>query len=392
MRRLSTSRGRWAEALEAAHEKGVVHRDLKPANVKVTPEGSVKVLDFGLARAGPKRDWVDLPSAPTVTGELDGPGVIIGTAAYMSPGAGAREGGGQARRSLVVRSGAVRDAHGAAGCSRPDSVGHAGCGVDEGAGMGSGSREGRRLLRKCLQKDAKLRLRDIGDAWELLEDASAPASSKSKLPWAVAGIAVTDCRWRTLWFGLARDAADRELRSNPWFGWTSISGPTFCSIRLDAPDVILSPDGSRAGICVPAAALRAPARSGHITVLAGTEERISPFFSPDGQWVAFFANGQLLKISVEGGSPVKLCDAPPSRSLQGSHGATMGTFWRFCNLALSLARVPSAGGKPTPIPQQQSQFVTWPQVLPGSKAALVTGVRKMKSAACRSRMDGPKRC
>jgi serine/threonine-protein kinase len=106
-------------------------------------------------------------------------------------------------------------------------------------------------------------------------------------------------------------------------------------------------------------------------VLEGTEGAFSPFFSPDGQWVAFFANGQLLKISVEGGSPVKLCDAPPSRSLKGYWGDD-GNILAVLRSGMNLDRVPSAGGNPEPITQQQSQSTTWFQVFPGSKAALLT--------------------
>jgi len=111
-----------AEALEAAHEQGIIHRDLKPANITVRPDGAVKVLDFGLAKAlaqDPRtsrpQDLNDLANSPTITTPaMTQAGMILGTAAYMAPEAGPRQGGGQARGHLGVRCRAVRDAHGSA--------------------------------------------------------------------------------------------------------------------------------------------------------------------------------------------------------------------------------------------------------------------------------------
>ena len=110
-----------AEALEAAHEQGIIHRDLKPANIKVRPDGTVKVLDFGLAKALDPASALGasagqaLSQAPTITTPaMTMAGMILGTAAYMSPGAGARQAPGQARRHLGVRVRAVRDTGGQA--------------------------------------------------------------------------------------------------------------------------------------------------------------------------------------------------------------------------------------------------------------------------------------
>jgi serine/threonine-protein kinase len=178
-----------ADALEAAHEKGIVHRDLKPANILVTPAGVVKVLDFGLAKAADGSAG-DPQNSPTVTISPTRAGVILGTAPYMSPE--------QARGKVVDKRADIW----AFGCVLYEML------TGERAFDGETTTDilaavvktepdltkvplkVRRLLRRCLEKDDKKRLRDIGDACELVEDEDAPeaATTHSRLAWAVAAV------------------------------------------------------------------------------------------------------------------------------------------------------------------------------------------------------------
>ena len=126
-----------AAALEVAHEKGIVHRDLKPANIMVTPDGQVNVLDFGLAKvfADETGDVVDPSSSPTLSAPATRAGVILGTAAYMKPRAGAGPGGRQAKRHLLVWLGALRDAGRSLGFCGSDGLRHPGRDSPDGAGL-----------------------------------------------------------------------------------------------------------------------------------------------------------------------------------------------------------------------------------------------------------------
>src|SRR5512136_463735 len=191
-----------AEALEAAHQKGIVHRDLKPANVKVRQDGTVKVLDFGLAKAWQEEvPEVDTAHSPTITGHHTRAGVILGTAAYMSPE--------QARGKPVDTRADIW----AFGCLLYEML--TGRRLFEGETVSDVlaavlrsdpewsllppdlPRSMRRLLGRCLERDPRIRLRDIGDARFDLEDARVRRGETAGVAVATVQSRVTRRRWPT---------------------------------------------------------------------------------------------------------------------------------------------------------------------------------------------------
>ena len=371
-----------ADALEAAHEKGIVHRDLKPANVKITPEGVVKVLDFGLAKA-PEQSPPISASSPTLTMRATQAGVIMGTAAYMSPEQASAK--PVDKRADIWSFGVVlwemltgrqlfsgeTISHTLADVLRAE--------IDVRKLPAGTPQLIRDLVRRCLDRDTKTRLRDIGEARIAIQkylanpvDDAAPTpptatTRRTWLPWAIAGIAIAVGGW-----------------------WPSSSPVEQPLMRLDLdlgadakfaqgrPSLALSPDGTKLVYAV-----AGPDSRFHLWVrrldqvspvmLTGTEDADSPFFSPDGRSVGYFADGKLKKIGIAGGAPVTLCDAPAGCG--GSWGED-GSIAFAPNIGSAIFRVASAGGTPTPLTQLDSakseRSHRYPQFLPGGKALLFT--------------------
>jgi serine/threonine-protein kinase len=314
-----------AEALEAAHEKSIIHRDLKPANVKVTPEGKVKVLDFGLAKAfAGDTSTEDMRNSPTLSMAATMQGVILGTAAYMSP----EQARGKAvdKRTDIWAFGAVlyELLTGKAAFHGEDVTDILAAVVraepDWQALPAATPVKVRDLLRRCLQKDKTQRFRDAGDARIEIEDAlaapkdsgitqAAPAST-SKLLKAVGAVAaaVTIIAVVTSWVAWrATQPIEQPLR--PLVRLDVDLGP---DVSLGSPygaDEIISPDGTRLVYVSQSRLFTRRLDQPNATELAGTQGAYAPFFSPDGQWVAFFVVGKLKKISVEARSDIDLCDA-----------------------------------------------------------------------------------
>jgi serine/threonine-protein kinase len=321
-----------AEALEAAHEQGIVHRDLKPANIKLRPDGTVKVLDFGLAKA-----WEAETSdsgfslSPTLTQNATVEGVILGTAAYMAP----EQARGQAvdRRADIWAFGVLlwemlTGSRLFEGDTVTDVLASVLKETPDLAALPSGTPDPiRHLIARCLERDAKQRLQWIGEARialstapldpEVTGAAEPPERGSSgryleRMAWGAALAAVVLAAL-ALWIGRGPEAPRDMAR------FSVVLGDDKRLSFIDLPLLDLSPDGRMVAF--------AAADLSHgqdmiflrrldentIRVLEGTEGASNPFFSPDGRSIGFFADGRLKRIPTAGGSTVTLAAAPTPR-------------------------------------------------------------------------------
>lgn len=376
------------EGLEYAHDRGIVHRDLKPANVKMTSDDSVKILDFGLAKAlEGDASSIDLSTSPTLSRMATQAGVLLGTAAYMSPEQA--KGKPVDRRTdiwafgcvmyemltglMTFRGESVTDALAAVIKEEPDWT----------QLPATTPIRVRVLLQRCLQKNPKQRLQAIGDARisldEVLAGAPDPAIGgeaqitapgwRRALPWAVAGVlavALAIVGWG--WWRAPRAVEQPLVRLDVDLG---------PDISLAAPSsagssVIISPDGTRLAYLASVSGSKPrlfvrKLDQPKAKELAGTEGAVAPFFSPDGHWIGFSIGSKSSKISVEGGAVVPLAgevDAPASS--WGEDGVVTGRYGK------GLIRTPLGGGAPVPLTQIASgeRIHAYPKILPGGEAVL----------------------
>ena len=342
-----------AEALEAAHEQGIIHRDLKPANIKLRPDGTVKVLDFGLAKAlEPNSAHVDATASPTITSPamMTGVGMLLGTAAYMSPE--------QARGKAVDRRSDIW----AFGCVLYEMLTRRRAFEADDVSLTLArvlEREPewnwiptevpsrvRQAMRACLRKDPKQR---IGDAQSLrlaLEGAFETAATHTQ-----GGIVAHSVWGRRLTVAAASGiVAVLVTTLAAWSLWPAEAPPTVTRFDYDIPPgqqvtgqagLAVSPDGRQFAYMTAEGLYLRTMETLEATLIQGTQGT-NPFFSPDGESVGYWSGGELKRASVRGGAPVVICAsaAPP-----------FGASWGPNNMILfaqrqGIMRVSASGGTP----------------------------------------------
>jgi Tol biopolymer transport system component/predicted Ser/Thr protein kinase len=340
-----------ADGLEAAHDKGIVHRDLKPSNIKITPGGTVKLLDFGLAKSdGPWATTTPIEEAPTLTVASTGAGVVLGTAAYMAPEQA--RGRNVDRRADIWAFGVIlyemlTGQQAFAGETVTDVLASV---VRHEPDLTRVPTKVRPLLERCLAKDPKKRLRDAGDAMLLLDlpTAATGAPANRTMTWALGGVAAL-LALALAWVSFThfRESAPTAATTRFLISYPAETSPIGSGIFAISPDGRQVAFGAFGSDGVARVWLR-PIDQVRARVLPGAEinrNSLALFWSPDSSSLAYWDDMKLKRIAIAGG---------PAQTIADVDGNVLGGSWNrdgsiLFGSATGVMQVPASGGTPSPV-------------------------------------------